>query len=231
MVGRVYYQSTRRRRTASLVTVRAARVRSRTPIRGIVEEAAYDREVEGRISGQPELSLEGDEGNVASAGGHVRVNTGSVAGNGNAVARDCRVTGTRWRRRIVGSTCSCEEGRRHTGTALRDPKTEEAIRMAQDKLRKDASSKRLQPDTLEFAQYVILFTTFSEAAASDVLVPHPPAARQIQVFGAISTQIRRRERQGVALQKITGRAAGGKTDPPRRWGCDVRIARGGISGS
>ena len=58
--------------------------------------------------------------------------------------------------------------------------------MAQDKLRKDASSKRLQPDTLEFAQYVILFTTFSEAAASDVLVPHPPAARLTQVPGAIS---------------------------------------------
>ena len=52
-------------------------------------------------------------------------------------------------------------------------KTREAIRIAEDRLKREASrkSKGLQPDTLVFARYVILFTTFPEPdfPARDVL--------------------------------------------------------------
>jgi IS4 transposase len=51
-------------------------------------------------------------------------------------------------------------------------KTEEAIALAQKKLRRKSSKsgKALQPTTLEFAKYVILFTTFPKKfTAADVL--------------------------------------------------------------
>ena len=52
-------------------------------------------------------------------------------------------------------------------------KTREAIRIAHKSLRKKASKKgtRLQPQTLESAKYVIVFTTFPEAefSAADAL--------------------------------------------------------------
>ncbi|NMQ21241.1 IS4/IS5 family transposase [Candidatus Competibacter phosphatis] len=52
-------------------------------------------------------------------------------------------------------------------------KTEEAIRIAHDKIRKEAArkGKQVQPQTLKFAQYVIVFTTFPELTfpASEVL--------------------------------------------------------------
>lgn len=43
-------------------------------------------------------------------------------------------------------------------------KTEEAIRIAHDKIRQEAArkGKQVRPQTLEFAQYVIVFTTFPE---------------------------------------------------------------------
>ncbi|MCE5293298.1 MAG: IS4 family transposase [Chlamydiales bacterium] len=43
-------------------------------------------------------------------------------------------------------------------------KSEEAIQIAHDKLKRNASKKgtKLQPETLEYAKYVILFTTFPE---------------------------------------------------------------------
>ena len=48
-------------------------------------------------------------------------------------------------------------------------KTEEAIKLAQNKLRKLASKKQtsVQPQTLEFAKFVIVFTTFPEDLFSD----------------------------------------------------------------
>ncbi len=48
-------------------------------------------------------------------------------------------------------------------------KTEEAIRIAQEGLRKEASRKgtQFQPQTLEFAKYVIVFTTFPVADFTD----------------------------------------------------------------
>jgi len=52
-------------------------------------------------------------------------------------------------------------------------KTEEAIRIAHDKIRKEAArkGKQVQPQTLKFARYVIVFTTFPELTfpASEVL--------------------------------------------------------------
>lgn len=52
-------------------------------------------------------------------------------------------------------------------------KTEEAIRIAHDKIRKEAArkGKQVQPQTLKFAQYVMVFTTFPELTfpASEVL--------------------------------------------------------------
>ena len=52
-------------------------------------------------------------------------------------------------------------------------KTQEATRLAQRKLRKEAGrkGKQVQPRTLEFARYVIVFTTFPEATftAAEVL--------------------------------------------------------------
>jgi len=52
-------------------------------------------------------------------------------------------------------------------------KTQEAIDLAQAKLRRNASKKqsKLQPETLEFAKYVIIFTTFpqDEFSAADIL--------------------------------------------------------------
>ena len=37
------------------------RARNRTPVRAILDRAAYDREAEGRVPGQTELSLEGND--------------------------------------------------------------------------------------------------------------------------------------------------------------------------
>ena len=52
-------------------------------------------------------------------------------------------------------------------------KTQEAIRIARKSLRKRASRKgsKLQPQTLEFAKYVIVFTTFpvAEFTAAEIL--------------------------------------------------------------
>ena len=60
-----------------------------------------------------------------------------------------------------------------TGRVCAICKTEEAIRIAQEGIRKEASRKgwQVQPQTLEFARYVIVFTTFSEAefTGSEVL--------------------------------------------------------------
>ena len=49
-------------------------------------------------------------------------------------------------------------------------KTEEAIRLAQTKLRRNAQNKghSLRPDTLEYAKYVIVFTTFPEDSFTDI---------------------------------------------------------------
>ena len=98
---------------------------------------------------------------------------------GGAVASNAR-------RRAVRPACTrhdAEAGRqrailaraggrgRHRGAGSRRcaiRKTQEAIRLAQRKLRKEAGrkGKQVRPRTLEFARYVIVFTTFHEAAFS-----------------------------------------------------------------
>ena len=52
-----------------------------------------------------------------------------------------------------------------TGRVCAIRKTEEAIRLAPDGIRKDAARKgrQVHPRTLEFACYVIVFTTFPDA--------------------------------------------------------------------
>ena len=49
-------------------------------------------------------------------------------------------------------------------------KTEEAIKIAQAKLRRNAQKKghSLKPETLEYAKYVIVFTTFPEESFNDI---------------------------------------------------------------
>ena len=60
-----------------------------------------------------------------------------------------------------------------TGRVCAIRKTEEAIRIAQEGIRKEASRKgrQVQPQTLEFVRYVIVFTTFPAAdfTGSEVL--------------------------------------------------------------
>ena len=52
-----------------------------------------------------------------------------------------------------------------TGRVCATRKTEEAIRIAQEGIRKEARrmGRQVQPQTLEFARYVIVFTTFPVA--------------------------------------------------------------------
>ena len=73
-----------------------------------------------------------------------------------------------WEVRAVGRQGAAVAGR---VCALR--KTQEAIRIAHKSLRKRASKKgsKLQPQTLEFAKYVIVFTTFpvAEFTAAEIL--------------------------------------------------------------
>lgn len=70
-----------------------------------------------------------------------------------------------WRVQIPGRKCDIIKGR---VCIIR--KTEEAIQMAQAKLRREAQKKGhlLKPETLEYAKYVIVFTTFPEESFNDV---------------------------------------------------------------
>ncbi len=63
-----------------------------------------------------------------------------------------------------------KQGRAVAGRVCALRKTREAIRIAHKSLRKKASKKgtQLQPQTLEFAKYVIVFTTFPAAEFPDV---------------------------------------------------------------
>ena len=117
---------------------------------------------------------------VAEAGGRltVRVNTQSLPLRTRedqpfdllkAVKAVRRAGSVRsWRVQAVDKQGGAVAGR---VCALR--KTREVIRIAHKSLRKKASKKgtQLQPQTLEFAKYVIVFTTFPEAqfSAADVL--------------------------------------------------------------
>lgn len=119
-------------------------------------------------------------GYAAAAGGRVtvRVNTGSLAFQReegepfDLLEQVCtlRTAGAErsWPVRVVAPQGPAVAGR---VCAIR--KTEEAIRIAQDGIRRDAKRKgrQVQPQTLEFAPYVIVFTTFpaAEFSGSEVL--------------------------------------------------------------
>lgn len=107
---------------------------------------------------------------VVSAGGHVivRVNTGSLPlltpGN-----RPFDLLATVMELKHAGSASSwpvqvAQPSKTIAGRVCVIRKTEEAIKMAHQKIRKDAArkGKQVQPQTLEFAKYIILFTTFPQ---------------------------------------------------------------------
>lgn len=117
---------------------------------------------------------------VASAGGYVavRVNTQALAleaVDGEPLNLLARLRSLRrahqigsWHVRVVAADGAIVAGRI---CALR--KSREAIRQAERKIRHDASRKgtRIKPQTLEFARFVIVFTTFPETefSAGEVL--------------------------------------------------------------
>ena len=112
---------------------------------------------------------------VVQAGGQVtvRVNTGSLVletadglpfdllGAVGTLRRAGRIGS--WEVRAVDAAGVAAAGR---ACALR--KSREAVRIARKSLRRQASKKgrQLQPETLEYAKYVILFTTFPAASFS-----------------------------------------------------------------
>lgn len=117
---------------------------------------------------------------VATAGGYVavRVNTQALAMETAEGApldlleslrslRRAHQVGS-WRVRVVAA-----DGATVTGRICAVRKGREAIRQAEKKIRHDASRKgtRIKPQTLEFARFVIVFTTFPEAdfSAGEVL--------------------------------------------------------------
>ena len=116
---------------------------------------------------------------VVSAGGHVtvRVNTGVLSlRTRDGAPFDLLAQVTTLKR--VGTVQSWPvlatgEDIAVPGRVCAIRKTQEAIRLAQRKLRKEAGrkGKQVQPRTLEFARYVIVFTTFPEATftAAEVL--------------------------------------------------------------
>ena len=114
---------------------------------------------------------------VAAAGGRVtvRVNTGSLVFSGHdgrrfdllaAVSSLDRAAAVRsWPVATAGASTPVR------GRLCAVRKSDTAIRLAHAKLRRQASKsgKKLKPETLEYAKYVILFTTFPES-------DFPPAA-------------------------------------------------------
>ena len=119
-------------------------------------------------------------GYVAAAGGRVtvRVNTGILSfqtPDGQAFDLRDKVSKLEsagavesWPARVV-----VPQGVPVTGWVCAIRKTEEAIRIAHEGIRKEAARKgrQVQPKTLEFARYVIVFTTFptAEFTGSEVL--------------------------------------------------------------
>ena len=109
---------------------------------------------------------------VADCGGHaaVRVNTGSLRLRG-ADGQPFDLLGavsSLKRAGAVGSwaaTVEVEGGEPVPGRVCAIRKTREATRLARAKLRRAAARKqrRPRPETLEYAKYVIVFTTFPEA--------------------------------------------------------------------
>ena len=119
-------------------------------------------------------------GYAAAAGGRVtvRVNTGILAfqeedGERFDLLGQVSVLKTAGAERSWPVRVVAAQGPPVTGRVCAIRKTEEAIRIAQEGIRKEARRKGRQvlPQTLEFARYVIVFTTFPAAdfSSSEVL--------------------------------------------------------------
>jgi hypothetical protein len=116
---------------------------------------------------------------VVSTGGYVtvRVNTGSLPlQTPQGKPFDLLAAVTRLKR--AGNAKSwpvavAKDSTTVTGRVCALRKTEEAIKIAHEKIRKEAArkGKQVQPQTLEFARYVILFTNFPDQSftASEIL--------------------------------------------------------------
>ena len=118
---------------------------------------------------------------VVGAGGHVsvRVNTSALPLRTVRRGKLFDLLGAVTSLKRAGTVRSwpvrvdVKNGMSVTGRVCAIRKTEEAIRIAHEKLHRTASRKgtQLQPETLVFARYVIVFTTFPESSftASEVL--------------------------------------------------------------
>ena len=113
---------------------------------------------------------------VAAAGAHVtvRVNPGapvlrSAGGEAFDWPESLRSVRSAGAVRSWTAEAVAKEGRGVPGRVYALRKTDEAIRIAQEGLRQRAArkGKRLKPHDLEFAKYVIVFTTFPAADFSD----------------------------------------------------------------
>lgn len=120
-------------------------------------------------------------GHVVDAGGHVsvRVNTGALPFRTVRRGKPFDLLGAVTSLKRAGTVRSwpvrvdVKDAMAVTGRVCAIRKTEEAIRLAHEKLHRTASRRgtQLQPETLAFARYVIVFTTFPESSftASEVL--------------------------------------------------------------
>ena len=111
------------------------------------------------------------------------------------------------------------------GARVRFRKTQEAIRSARRKLREGGDAQRQADPTAtpgvraRWDRLRHLPRTGLHRLAGSGAVPRPltgrTALQALQVAGAVGAcaEIRRRQRQGVALRHAPGRPAGGKADP------------------
>ena len=117
-------------------------------------------------------------------------------------------------------------------------RTAAAIKLAHRKIRKEATrkGKQPQPDTLRFAEYVIVFTTFPAAFSAAEILEWYRLRWQVELVfkrfaGPVGTsaEIRRRQRESVAVRQVAGRVAGREADSPcqRDFPLGIRLGVGG----
>ena len=168
---------------------------------------------------------------VAAAGAHVtvRVNPGapvlrSAGGEAFDWPESLRSVRSAGAVRSWTAEAVAKEGRGVPGRVYALRKTDEAIRIAQEGLRQRAArkGKRLKPHDLEFAKYVIVFTTFPAAdfSDSDVLEWYRIRWQVELVFKRFKSlaqlghlaEAPRRKRPGLAVRQAAGSSIGGEAD-------------------
>ena len=177
-------------------------------------------------------------GYVAAAGGQliVRVNTGALGLRTTqgerfdllaAVSSLKRAGATKsWTTQVVINDDRAQPARTVPGRVCALRKSAAAIKLAHRKVRQEAArrGKRTQADTLRFAEYVIVFTTFPAASfsAAEILEWYRIRWQVELVFKRFKSlaqlgppaEIRRRQRQSVAVRQAAGCAPGREADPP-----------------